>query len=139
MKTLDIPLNKHLQFKNAGGTNDYVFSMNPDERHLNHLGTVHASALYAMAEATSGEFLLNEFKENLHEVIPVVRNAEIKYSKPANGEIKSKASLLNSSRSDVLKELNDKKRTIAKVRICLFNEKDEKVLHSVFDWFILKK
>jgi len=139
METLEIPLNKHLQLKKTKSNIDCIFSMLPDERHLNHLGTVHASALYAMAEATSGEFLLNEFKENLHEVIPVVRNAEIKFSKPANGEIKSKASLLNSSRSDVLKELNDKKRTIAKVRICLFNEKDEKVLHSVFDWFILKK
>ena len=139
MKTLDIPLNKHLQFKNAGDTNDCVFSMNPDERHLNHLGTIHASALYAMAEATSGEFLLNEFEGIIDEVIPVVRKAEIKYCIPANGEIKSKANFLNSNKSDVLKELNNRKRTIAKVRVCLFNEKDEKVLHSVFDWFILKK
>jgi len=139
METLDIPLNRHLQLKKVGGTDDYVFSMLPDERHLNHLGTVHASALFAMAEASSGEFLLNEFKENLHEVIPVVRKAEIKYSLPAKGEIKSKASFLNSGKSVVLEELNDKKRTIAKVMVCLFNKNDKKVLHSVFDWFILKK
>lgn len=139
METLDIPLNKHLRFKKAAGAGDFVLCMLPDERHLNHLGTVHASALFAMAEATSGEFLLNEFKENLHEVIPVVRKAEIKFSKPANGEVKSKASLLNSSKSVVLEELNDKKRTIGKVVVCLFNENDEKVLRAVFDWFILRK
>ena len=139
MKTLDIPVNKHLRFKKAAGNDDYILSLVPDERHFNHLGTIHASVLFALAEASSGEFLLNEFKEIINEVIPVVRKAEIKFSKPANGEVKSKVNFLNSSKTNVLNELNDKNRILAKVKVYLFDENNAKVLHSEFEWFIFKK
>ena len=51
----------------------------PDGDHYhNHLGTVHASALLALAEATSGEFLLREvgFDGGL---FPVVRRLESRF------------------------------------------------------------
>ena len=49
------------------------------ENNNNHLGTVHASAQFALAEACSGQYLLKTFKAYSSKIIPVVRKAETKY------------------------------------------------------------
>jgi hypothetical protein len=57
-------------------------------QYLNHLGTVHASAQLALAEASSGEFLLRHFRST-EGIVPVVRRLEAKFRKPANGVVTS--------------------------------------------------
>jgi hypothetical protein len=52
------------------------------EQYLNHLGTVHASAQLALAEASSGEFLLRHFGSS-EGLVPIVRRVEAKFRKPA--------------------------------------------------------
>src|SRR6478609_3333434 len=61
------------------------------EQYLNHLGTVHAGALSALAEAASGEFLLRHFGAT-DGVVPVVRRFEAKFRKPATGAVTSTVS-----------------------------------------------
>jgi len=58
-------------------------------KYLNHLGTVHASAQLALAEATSGEFLLRTFRST-RGIVPVVRRLEAKFHKPALGALTSR-------------------------------------------------
>jgi hypothetical protein len=82
MKVLEIPFNKFIGLQQADTENDSIFKLERKKEYLNHLGTIHASALFALAEASSGEFLLNEFKDYKLDIIPVVRKVEIKYSKP---------------------------------------------------------
>ena len=48
---------------------------------LNHLGTVHASAQIALAEASGGEFLLRHLG-SMNGIVPVVRRLEAKFRKP---------------------------------------------------------
>src|SRR6266849_9241306 len=60
------------------------------DQYLNHLGTVHASAQLALAEASSGEFLLRHFG-SAQGILPVVRRLEAKFRKPANGVVTSTA------------------------------------------------
>ena len=55
------------------------------------LGSVHASALLARAEASSGEFLLRHFGSS-EGIVPVVRRLESKFRKPAQGSVTSSAS-----------------------------------------------
>jgi len=66
----------------------------------NHLNTVHASALFALAEASSGYFLLNEFSE-LTDIIPVVRKVETKYKKPATCIVFSKAKFQEIGKNEI--------------------------------------
>jgi len=47
-----------LKISNKSG---YLLMLDNRAEYRNHLDTVHASALFALAEATSGHFLLNEF------------------------------------------------------------------------------
>nr|WP_319266689.1 DUF4442 domain-containing protein [uncultured Draconibacterium sp.] len=137
MNTMDIPLNKHAGLEKMPKSTEYIFSMPPDEKLLNHLGTLHAGALFILAEATSGEFLLEEFKTIANKVVPVVRKAAIKFSKPANGIVYSKAEYLNTDKKEVLIELKNKKWAIVNVRVELYNESRERVFTSVFCWFII--
>ena len=49
----------------------------------NHLQTIHASAQFALAETASGEMLQSLFPELVGKVIPVLRDSQIKFKKPA--------------------------------------------------------
>ena len=139
MNVLEIPFNKFIGLQQADTDNDYIFRLDPRDEYLNHLGTIHASALFALAEASSGEFLLNQFKDYKLDIIPVVRKVEIKYSKPASGIIFSKACINDSGINEIINELKIKKRIIIKVRVDIYGNNSEKLFTSTFDWFITYK
>jgi len=136
MDVLEIPFNKFLGLQKADTKNDFIFKLEHKKEYQNHLGTIHASALFALAEASSGELLFNQFKDCNLDVIPVVRKVEIKYSKPASGTVFSKVSIIDSNINEILSELRSKKRIIIKVGVDIFNDKSEKLFTSFFDWFI---
>jgi len=106
--------------------------------YLNHLNTVHASALFALAEASSGYFLLNEFSK-LSDIVPVVRKVETKYKKPATSCIFSKAEFQDTDKNEVLDMLNQKGRAILKVEVSLFDEVEVLIMQSIFEWFVTKQ
>ncbi len=136
MNVLEIPFNKFLGLQKAGSGNDFILQLEQRNEYLNHLRTLHASVLFALAEATSGEYLLDQFKEYALDIIPVVRKVEIKYSKPGNGTVFSKAGFVDTDTKEILDELNTKKRVIIKVRVDILNDSSDKLMTSVFDWFI---
>ena len=92
MKTsvTELPFNSFLGIQ-TGGDSAHVLRLPSGRQYLNHLGTVHASAQLALAEASSGEFLLKYFGST-QGIVPVVRRMEAKFRKPANGSIISTAS-----------------------------------------------
>src|SRR6478672_11347065 len=67
-----------------------LLQLSAGEQYLNHLGSVHASAQLALAEASSGEFLMQHFG-SVAGLVPVVRRMEAKFRKPAHGAITSTA------------------------------------------------
>jgi acyl-coenzyme A thioesterase PaaI-like protein len=102
---------------------------------LNHLGSVHASALLALAEASSGEFLLRHFGSSTG-VIPVVRRMEAKFRKPAHGAITSKASAAPEARTQLNADLAVKGRALLAVVVELHDESGTHVLSATVEWFI---
>lgn len=136
MEVLEIPFNKFIGLKKAEAKDNYLLKLESDERYLNHLGTIHASALFALAEASSGEYLLNQFEGYALNVIPVVRKVEVKFSKPANGTVYSKASIIEPGIGEILEELKTKHRVIIKVKVDIYNDDSERIFTSIFDWFL---
>lgn len=136
MDVLGIPFNKFLGIQKADAQSDFIYKLEHKTQYQNHLGTIHASALFALAESSSGEYLFNQFKDFNLNVIPVVRKVEIKYSKPASGTVFSKAYIIGPDINEILNELRIKKRVIIKVGVDIFNDKSEKLFSSFFDWFI---
>ena len=60
MNVLELPFNKILLIKKSDEP-DTILMLEDSVKYQNHLGTIHASAQYALAEATSGEILKSIF------------------------------------------------------------------------------
>ena len=137
MNVIELPYNKFVGLEESS-IPDFLLMLNKRDEYLNHLGTVHASALFALAEATSGFFLLGEF-QGLNDIVPVVRSVETKYKKPTLAEVFSKANFVNINKETVLEELSSKGRILITVRVSLFTSNGTCVMQSDFQWFIAKK
>ena len=138
MDILAIPFHRFLNIK-RNESDDFIFKIDERPEYSNHLGTVHACVQLSLAEASSGEFLLNQFDELKNELIPVVRKTEVKYHKPANGELFSKAAFLSTNKQNILKELNSRKRSLVQVKVEIYDTEKNKAATAIFDWFIIKK
>ena len=136
MDVTKLPFNHFIGLK-ISSKNEYLLMLDNRSDYRNHLDTVHASALFALAEASSGYFLLGEFAE-LTDIIPVVRKVETKYKKSATGCVFSTAKLQESERNEVLETLKQKGRAILKVEVSLFDEAGIPIMQSVFEWFVTK-
>jgi hypothetical protein len=104
-------------------------------QYLNHLGTVHASALLALAEASSGEFLLRHFGSS-EGFIPVVRRIEAKFRKPANGAVTSSASVAPEALAQFQADLSAKGRALVLIAVELHDESGTHALSASVEWFI---
>src|SRR5687767_8353407 len=106
----EIPFNAFIGLE-AAADPTALLRLPAGEKYLNHLGTVHASAQLALAEATSGEFLLRKFG-TAEGVIPVVRRLEAKFSKPARGALTSRVTTPEEELARVETELAAKGRSL---------------------------
>jgi len=105
-------------------------------QYLNHLGTVHASAQLALAEASSGEFLLRALGST-DGIVPVVRRLEAKFRKPANGAITSAVTTPQDA-LDQRADLTAKGRALVSVAVELHDESGAHTLSATVEWFITR-
>lgn len=137
MDVTKLPFNEFIGLKEST-LPDYLLMLDDKPEYLNHLNTVHASAQFSLAEATSGHFLLAEFSD-LSGIIPVVRKVEVKYKKPSIGKVFSKAKFLNTNKEIIIESLTLKNRAQLTVEVTLFDEAGNLVMQAIFEWFITNK
>ncbi|MCI0538917.1 MAG: DUF4442 domain-containing protein [Verrucomicrobiales bacterium] len=104
-------------------------------QYLNHLGTVHASAQLALAEASAGEFLLQQLRPTA-DIVPVVRRLEAKFRKPANGAIMSTVTTPAETLDQFRAELVAKGRLLIPVAVEIHDESGAHALSASVEWFI---
>jgi acyl-coenzyme A thioesterase PaaI-like protein len=97
---------------------------------------LHAGVLFTLAESTSGEYLLKNFSTLKMDIIPVIRKAEIKYSKPGKGIVYSKAVITEPGIHDVESALEKKGRVMIKVKVDIYNDDSQRMLTALFEWFV---
>ena len=137
MNVTQLPFNNFIGLKMSNKAG-FLLMLEDRSEYRNHLNTVHASALFSLAEASSGHFLLNEFSE-LTDIVPVVRKVETKYKKPATGVVFSKAKFLETEKNEVFETLRERGRALLKVEVSLFDENEVLIMQSVFEWFVTKQ
>jgi acyl-coenzyme A thioesterase PaaI-like protein len=135
LKVIEIPFNRFVGITKSDKA-EYILMLPENPDYLNHIGTVHASAQYALAEASSGEYLLSRFSNLSENIISVVRRVEIKYSKPAKGKLYSRTNLPYEAEAKVRSELQAKGRTMITVEVNVLNLEEEITMKSIFEWFI---
>jgi len=135
MKIREVPFNRFLGIK-PSAREGYILELANTHNLLNHLGTLHAGALFSLAEATSGEFLLRQFHNSDLDIIPVVRKADIKYSRPAESAVYSTADFAENSVDEVYAGLKERGKVIIEVKVELYNDIDERIAASTVHWFL---
>ncbi len=137
MNVLALPFNKILMIKKSN-VPDTILMLDDRVQYQNHLGTIHASAQYALAEASSGEILERNFGDWNGAYFPVVRRAEVKYKNPAKGILFS-TGFIDADRAMLAKkELSEKGRTLVDVMVKIVDEGKNITFESTFTWFIAK-
>ncbi len=130
----ELPFNKFLGIQVASDPNQ-LLQLPAADRYLNHLGTVHASAQLALAEASSGEFLLRSFGSNAG-FVPVVRRLTSKFRQPANGIVTSTVSTPTASIDQLRTDLATKGRAMISIAVELHDESGAHTLSATVEWFI---
>jgi len=138
MNILELPFNAFVGIERSP-KEGFVLSLPSDEKYTNHLGTVHAGALVALAEATSGEGMIALSNQVEADVIPIVRRLETKFKKPASGRIHSKFRVEEEKVNEFIDQLNAKGRSVLSVGVEIFNEEDTLAMTATVDWFVSKK
>src|SRR6188474_3504835 len=91
MHVTDLAINKTLGIQLAPVGSGHILEMPESPLLLNHVDTVHASVQFALAEASSGEFLLGHLGEAKGKVFAVLRTSEVKFRRPAHGTLHASA------------------------------------------------
>ncbi len=137
MNVLDLPFNKILLIRKSD-LPETILMLEDHVKYQNHLGTVHASAQYALAEASSGEILERTFGDWNGSYLPVVRRVEVKYKNPAKGRLFSTGAIEADKAMKARKELSEKGRALVDVTVKVMDEGKNITFESTFTWFIAK-
>ena len=91
MDVSTLPFNKYLGLRVGRSDDKSAVILEPRPHHLNHVGTVHATVIYGIAEAASGNCLLARFPNLVDSFVAMLRHSSVKYRRPASsdGEIRA--------------------------------------------------
>ena len=131
MNVADIPFNRFLGLRSE----DSVLTLPADARYDNHIGTVHASAQFALAEAASGQWLLDTFGAEATDYLAVVRRVEVKYRRPATGALSAKAEVAAGEADRFRETLAQRGRAAIEVRVQVVQSDNGVTLGATFEWF----
>lgn len=116
-----------------------LLALPADDRYTNHLGTVHASALLSLAEASSGEFMLREFSSLGFDVLPVVRRLEAKFRKPAMSAVYASVTADQEKRGEFIATLATRGRALFEVQVDIHDASGTHAFSATVEWFVAKK
>lgn len=117
---------------------NYLLMLRTTGRVSQHLNTVHAGALFTLAEATSGHYLLGQFNE-LPDIVPSSGKWRSNTGNRPSEAVYSNAAFLNTGKSEVLEALAQKGRVLLEVEVSLYDRSGTTVMQAVFEWFVTKR
>src|SRR5262245_34614139 len=135
MDVTQLPFNRPVGLEPAADDSGFLVSLPDGPQYTNHLGTVHASALLAVAEAGSGTFLVRQLGPGAG-FVPVVRRLEAKFRKPARGRVSARCLVTAEEFQRWLAELQGRGRALAAVGMEVVDTAGLVVLSAVVEWFI---
>jgi acyl-coenzyme A thioesterase PaaI-like protein len=132
LKATDIPFVRHIGIEEKNSE----LSLNFNENILNHIKTIHASAQFTLAETQSGIHLQSLFPELEGKVVPVLRDAQIKYKKPAQEKIIAFASADEEAIEKFKVQFDKKGRGSLQIEVVIKDINDVVTCQATFTWFV---
>ena len=137
MDVSQLPFNRLIGLERADPSENLLISLPEDQKYLNHVGTVHAGALLAVAEAGSGELLVRTLG-HLSGFVPIVRSVEAKFRRPASGRVSARSIATQETADAWASQLTSRGRCSASVPIEVVDSRGVVVLSAAVEWFISK-
>lgn len=101
----------------------------------NHIATMHAGALFTLAEAASGAAMAGMFLERLAGLRPVAASATIDFVKPAKGAITASA-VVDGQQSELFAALDGEGKARFPVKVRMTDAEDREVARMTVDWHL---
>lgn len=101
----------------------------------NHIATMHAGALFTLAEAASGAAMAGLFLERLAQLRPVAASATIDFVKPAKGTITARAAV-EGDKAALFAALDAEGKVRFPVRIRMEDAEGREVARMSVDWHV---
>ncbi len=139
MHVTDLAINRTLGMQLAPVSNAHILEMPESPLLLNHVGTIHASAQFALAEASSGEFLLRHLSDAPGQVFAVLRTSDVKFRKPAPGTLRASARFAEGVAESLATELVSRGRALASVLVEVADEQGVVTMTGQYDWFLQRQ
>lgn len=99
----------------------------------NHIGTMHAGALFTLAETASGGAMAGAFVDMIGSLRPVAAEARVAYLKLAKGIISCTATTSEPGEA-LRRRLRDEQKVVFDVLVDLFNEAGQPVAAMTVSW-----
>ncbi len=135
MDVSQLPFNHYIGLELASQESDFLVTLPDDPKYTNHVGTVHASALLAVAEAGSAAFLSKQFP-TVTGFIPVVRQLEAKFRKPARGRVWARCKVTPQEIAQLTSDLATRTRMFASIPVEVVDDAGTVVMSAIVEWFI---
>jgi acyl-coenzyme A thioesterase PaaI-like protein len=126
-----IPFNRLLGLR----ANGPILTLPADPNYQNHLGTVHAGAQFALAEAASGQWLVDRFGAQAADNLAVLRRADVKFRRPASGELTAQADAAPDQAERFLDTLSRRGRAAIEIAVRLLDAEGSVTLEATFEWY----
>jgi acyl-coenzyme A thioesterase PaaI-like protein len=136
VKATDLALNRLLGIVAAPANAAHLLEMPFTATLHNHLGTMHAAAQFALAEAASAECLQHHFREAAGAVFAVVRGVEVKFRKPASSDLLAFGAPDQETLERFVADLTARGRAGAVILVDLRDRTGTLTLHAKFEWFV---
>lgn len=99
----------------------------------NHVGTIHAGALFTLAETTSGAAMAGAFVDMIAQLRPVAAEARIVYSKLVRGTVQCTAATSEPA-EELRRRLREEHKVVFDVLVELINEDEQPVATMTVSW-----
>jgi acyl-coenzyme A thioesterase PaaI-like protein len=137
MNITEIPFNKFIEIASDRESPSNLCLAFKDNL-KNHLGTFHASAQFALAEACSGLSLQKHFPHLENSVVPVLRKSEVKFKKPALSNILAKSVIDQDHKKKFEQQLERKNRASIQVAVDIVTQDGTVTMSGVYEWYVQK-
>jgi acyl-coenzyme A thioesterase PaaI-like protein len=132
IKATDIPFVKHVGLKEK----DEQLSLTLRKSVCNHVETIHAAAQFTLAETESGMRLQSLFPELEQKVIPLLREAKIKYKNPATHKITAHSFVQEEDIEKFKKQFEKKGRALLQIKVEIRDINDVLTCEASYTWYV---
>jgi uncharacterized protein (TIGR00369 family) len=120
------------------GPGHAVLRLADDPAKHNHIGTLHAGAMFALAESASGVAVMAAIADRLADVTPLAARAEITYRKVARGDVTATARI-EGALDEILGALDREGRVRFPVVVDLADGQGEVCAVVTVDWHLRRE